>query len=418
MLETNYGNSFLNPRSESATTVRLSTLQLTEQRRVIVDHWCCLLSSLQRDDIIGNIKNNFFNYFLSYKYLKTTCSLHSIGSFQDLYNILESNIHFEILFAKCLKPIIRMLPCLVPSWFLAKIKFSNIRNHSEIINAQLFQTFHIKLHSETIHVHHEKYNTIALRILGFVVRSFCRINTIVTLTNCCSVNFFSRFSRACRIRARRNCERAATMAICAGILVSSSPTINSTSQKRDMFSSFPKSSLLVVLAPLWPLKTNIDSRATVTGKLQHYMHLLPITISSTYHSIWRCHRSPRISITCYHIQLRRELILRYSNRSFLLLRFELECMSPGQALGGRHVVHFHAAADPMFHSTTAEVCACARGVRDRSRPQILTCDALPRRHLLAASKHTKNRNSQLEPLLLSRITVVGMSPNERRHTRK
>lgn len=27
--------------------------------------------------------------------------------------------------------------------------------------------------------------------------------------------------------------------------------------------------LLVVLAPLWPLKTNIESRATVTGKLQH-----------------------------------------------------------------------------------------------------------------------------------------------------
>lgn len=48
-----HGNSFLSPRSERATTVRLSMLQLTEQRRVIVDHWYCLLSSLQRDDTSG-----------------------------------------------------------------------------------------------------------------------------------------------------------------------------------------------------------------------------------------------------------------------------------------------------------------------------------------------------------------------------
>lgn len=63
-----------------------------------------------------------------------------------------------------------------------------------------------------------------------------------------SISFcLSRFLSACRMSVRRNCERAATMAICAGILVSSSPTMNSTSQKRLKFSSLPKSSCNVHL---------------------------------------------------------------------------------------------------------------------------------------------------------------------------
>lgn len=66
------------------------------------------------------------------------------------------------------------------------------------------------------------------------------------LPNTCS-RCLSLFSRACRMRARRNWERAATIAMCAGILVSISPTMNSTSQKRRILSNLPKSSCNVHL---------------------------------------------------------------------------------------------------------------------------------------------------------------------------
>ena len=54
-------------------------------------------------------------------------------------------------------------------------------------------------------------------------------------------------SRACRMRLRRNCDRAATIARCAGIFTSSLPTTNSTSQNCRASSNLPRSSCKVHL---------------------------------------------------------------------------------------------------------------------------------------------------------------------------
>lgn len=52
----------------------------------------------------------------------------------------------------------------------------------EIIHAQLFQAFHIELYGETIDVHHEKHDAIALRILDLtaerVIQSLGGIDAI------------------------------------------------------------------------------------------------------------------------------------------------------------------------------------------------------------------------------------------------
>lgn len=100
------------------------------------------------------------------------------------------------------------------------------------------------------------------------------------LTNCCS-KYLSRFSRACRMRARRNCERAATMAMCASILVSSSPTMNSTSQKRDRLSSLPKSSCNVHLGYEENWKRYISAERMLLSTVPPKMNIAsPITAAA------------------------------------------------------------------------------------------------------------------------------------------
>jgi hypothetical protein len=68
------------------------------------------------------------------------------------------------------------------------------------------------------------------------------IITALTFSKCLSLA-----SRDCRMRLRRNCERAATIATCARILTSSLPTTNSTSQNWCASSSLPRSSCSVHL---------------------------------------------------------------------------------------------------------------------------------------------------------------------------